>query len=77
MTAASPSDDAFEALRHELRAEPPAGFAALDPAALAELTRMLRDARHAELAAMEAAADKGLAFIPRLLRGAVKKVLFG
>lgn len=68
---------ALDDLKRELRADPPPAIAALDDADLARLTATLRGAREHQTAALEAATDQGLAFIPRLLRGTVKKVLFG
>jgi hypothetical protein len=63
-------------LRHELGGEPPPAIAALDDAQLEVLTTALRAARIHQAQALEAATESGLGFIPRLLRGAVKKVLF-
>lgn len=68
---------ALDDLRRELRADPPPAIAALDDADLARLTTALRDAREHQSTALEEATDQGLAFIPRLLRGTVKKALFG
>jgi hypothetical protein len=68
---------ALDDLRSELRADPPPAIAALDGADLARLTATLRAAREHQTAALEAATDHGLSFIPKLLRGTVKKVLFG
>jgi len=68
---------ALDDLKRELRADPPPSIAALDEADLARLAASLRAAREHQTAALEAATDQGLAFIPKLLRGTVKKVLFG
>lgn len=68
---------AHDELERELRAEPPPSIAALDDSDLARLTAALRAAREHQTAALEAATDHGLSFIPKLLRGTVKKVLFG
>ena len=68
---------ALDDLKRELLADPPAAIAALDEADLARLGETLRTAREHQTAALEAATDQGLAFIPKLLRGTVKKVLFG
>jgi hypothetical protein len=66
-----------EALRAELGADPPPAVAALAPAHLEALTAALAAARAHQAAALADAMDSGLGFVPRLLRGAVKKVLFG
>jgi len=68
---------ALDDLKRELCADPPGAITALDDADLARLTATLRAAREHQTAALEAATDQGLAFIPKLLRGTVKKVLFG
>jgi hypothetical protein len=68
---------ALDDLKRELRADPPPAIAALGETDLARLTATLRAAREHQTAALEGATDHGLAFIPKLLRGTVKKVLFG
>jgi hypothetical protein len=68
---------AHDDLERELRAAPPPSIAALDEAELARLTAALRAAREQQTAALVAATDHGLSFIPKLLRSTVKKVLFG
>lgn len=68
---------ALDDLKRELRADPPPAIAALEEGDLARLARALRTAREHQTAALEAATDQGLAFVPKLLRGTVKKVLFG
>lgn len=62
-------------LESELRDELPPSFAALDDADLERLAGMVRDARHEQRAALEAALEAGLRFIPRLLRGPIKRIL--
>jgi hypothetical protein len=70
-------NSALDDLRRELRADPPPAIAALDETDLARLAGALRAAREHQTAALTAATDHGLSFIPRLLRAPVKKVLFG
>jgi len=65
------------ALERELGAPPPDSFVALGPAELAALADALAAAREHQWAALEEASERGLRFVPRLLRGPVKKVLFG
>jgi len=64
-------------LRSELGAEPPPAIAALGDGELAVLTGALKAARDHQEQALAAATDAGLGFIPRLLRGPVKRILFG
>jgi hypothetical protein len=67
----------LEALTRALGAPPPEEIAALDAADLARLADALETARTRQVALAEKAAEDGLRFIPRLVRGPVKKVLFG
>ncbi len=67
----------LEALTRELGAPPPDEVAALDAADLARLAAALQAARTRQVALAEKAAEDGLRFIPRLVRGPVKKILFG
>jgi hypothetical protein len=62
-------------LKRELRAEVPPAIAALPETEVAALAGMLGDARERQRAALERALDEGLGFVPRLLRGPVKKAL--
>lgn len=55
----------------------PPGLAALGEADATRLVEAIEAARTRQSAALGAATDSGLEFIPRLLRGPVKKVLFG
>jgi hypothetical protein len=68
---------ALDDLKRELRADPPPAIAALDESDVIRLTTALRAAREHQTAALVAATDNGLSFIPKLLRAPVKKVLFG
>ena len=68
---------ALDDVKRELRADPPPAIASLEEADLARLTAALRAAREHQTAALVEATDNGLSFIPKLLRGTVKKVLFG
>jgi len=68
---------ALDDLKRELRADPPPAIAALDESDVVRLTAALRAAREHQTAALVAATDHGLSFIPKLLRTPVKKVLFG
>ncbi|MHB8692278.1 MAG: hypothetical protein ACYDHH_13630 [Solirubrobacteraceae bacterium] len=70
-------NDAVDQLRHELGAEPSKGLRELDPTEQERLAELLAIARRRQRRELEAAIDQGLAFVPRLARGAVKKALFG
>lgn len=63
-------------LAHALGAEPPAALAALDDARQQQLAEALVAAQERQAAAIDAAAERGLGFVPRLLRGPVKRMLF-
>jgi hypothetical protein len=69
--------DPLAELEHELRAEPPPAIAALTPPELETLYRALADARSAQNEALAKAVDDGLGFLPRIMRGAVKRALVG
>lgn len=68
-------DTALTALSAELRSDPPAGLARLNPDELEDLTAAIRDARKRQAAEIDAAGNRALGFIPRLLRGPVRKVV--
>ena len=67
--------DAVGELARELRAPVPSSVAALDSEDVAHLAGLIADARHRQAAEIAAAADRSLSFIPRLLRGPLRKVL--
>ena len=68
---------AFDRLARELGASPPSGFDDLSAAELTKLGDLLQQAREQQSAALQEALEGGLRFLPRLVRGAVKRVLFG
>ena len=69
--------DPLTALKAELGADPPPAVAALAPEHVEALANALAGARAHQADALADAMDSGLGFVPRLLRGAVKKALFG
>jgi hypothetical protein len=69
--------DPLSALEQEIRAVPPAAIAALDPGELEVLRAAVANARALQADALQRAIDDGLGFLPRLLRGAVKRALLG
>ena len=64
-------------LRAALRADPPAGLAALDDEVLATLAAAIREAEEHQRSELVAAGDRALRHVPALLRGPVRKALFG
>jgi hypothetical protein len=69
--------DPLADLREEIRAEPPPAIAALDQSELEVLREAVANARAVQNEALRKAVDDGLGVLPRLLRGAVKRALFG
>ena len=61
-------------LERELGGPPPPGVAALDDSQLEILAEAIRRVRHRQAAELEAAGDKALALIPRVLRGPVRRM---
>ena len=53
------------------------GLAALSDADIDALAKAIVDARRSQKEALAAAIDSGLNIVPRVLRGAVRKALFG
>lgn len=64
-------------LETELGAALPPGLAGLSDTDATHLADAIEAARKRQSAALRTATDSGLDFVPRLLRGPVKKVLFG
>lgn len=64
-------------LRAALRAEPPAGLAALDDAALITLAAAVREAQEHQARELRDAGDRALRLVPALLRKPVRKAMFG
>lgn len=69
--------DPLADLERELRAGLPPGIAALPRDHIAHLAAGLRDQRHAQLEAADGAIERGLGFLPRVLRIAVRRALMG
>lgn len=67
----------LDALQEELAGVVPPELAALSDRELELLQKLLADARQRQSTALDEAIDNGLRFIPGLIRGAVKLVLFG
>jgi hypothetical protein len=62
-------------LQRELKADLPPAIAGLPDKQVAKLAVLVGDSRHRQQAALAKALDDGLSFVPRLLRGPVKKAL--
>jgi hypothetical protein len=69
------ADVQLDALARVLGAEPPAALAALEPHELEDLARAIADARARQDAALDASAEAALGYIPRVLRGPVRRTL--
>lgn len=68
---------AKSALSSELRGRLPAVAEQLGPEELSDLTAAIREAKAAQAKELSDAADTALQHVPRLLRGAAKRVLLG
>ncbi len=64
-------------LEQEYGGSLPAGLAALSESDQETLVLAIEAARTRQSEALKKATENGLSFIPKLLRGPVKKVLFG
>jgi hypothetical protein len=62
-------------LEAELGSAAPSGLARLDADELKDLASAVRDARRRQAAEIDAAADRALGFVPRLLRGPIRRVV--
>ena len=71
------SAKAVRALASELGAPPPDGLAQLSQAQLDAFTALLRDAKRRQSGALESAVEEALEIVPRMVRGPVRKILFG
>jgi hypothetical protein len=69
------ADDGIDALRAQLRAEPPAGVARLTAEELADLTAAIAAAQRRQARALEEAGEQALGHLPKVLRIAVRKVV--
>jgi hypothetical protein len=63
------------ALEAQLGSQPPAGVARLDAGELADLTSAIRDARRRQAAEIEGVGDRALSFVPRVLRGPIRRMV--
>ncbi|MGH3739279.1 MAG: hypothetical protein ACRDT6_27315 [Micromonosporaceae bacterium] len=70
-------DDPLRELRTELGTPLPEGLDVFPAADAAQLATAVRDARARQRKALHAAVDEGLGLLPFLMRGTIKKILFG
>jgi hypothetical protein len=71
------SAKALRALEDELGGRPPDGLEAIADKDLRAFTALLHDAKQCQSEALEAAAEAALEIVPRMVRGPVRKILFG
>lgn len=69
------SEAGVEALEQQLRATPPAGVKALSDDQLRDLADAVGEARRRQATELAAAGEKALSFVPRFLRGPVRKIV--
>jgi hypothetical protein len=69
------AEDGLTGLERELRATVPDALKRLPDEDLRHLADAVRDARHRQAAALEAAGDHALGHVPKLLRGPIRKVV--
>jgi hypothetical protein len=70
-------EQALRALRDQLADGLPEGLAALHPRELADLATAVREARERQSAALDAAVHETMGHVPWLMRGPVRRILFG
>lgn len=71
------SAKAISDLEAELGGRPPEGLEGLTDAQLRIFTDALRGAKQRQSEALQAAVEQALEIVPRLVRGPVRKILFG
>jgi hypothetical protein len=69
------SQKALHDLREQLRSDPPSAVVALAEEDLHHLAEAIRTARARQAAALEHAADQGFSYVPRLLRGPIRRIV--
>ncbi len=69
------SQTALHDLHDQLRSDPPSALLALAEEDLHHLAEAIRSARARQAAALEQAADQGWSYVPRLLRGPIRRIV--
>ena len=70
-------DDAVDIFEGELGGEVPVGFEQLSDEQLLTLADLLQDAKARGQEELHDGVEDSLNFVPRLMRGSVRKILFG
>ncbi|MDP2709658.1 MAG: hypothetical protein Q8O56_00445 [Solirubrobacteraceae bacterium] len=70
-------DDAVDIIEQELGGQIPEGLEALADEQLLALADLLHDAKERQKRELEAGLEESLNIVPRLMRGSVRKILFG
>jgi hypothetical protein len=70
-----PAADPIADLARELRGPVPSEVASLDGAEIEHLAGLIAEARHRQAAEIGAAAERALSYVPRLLRGPLRRAL--
>lgn len=68
---------AVDTLEAQLGGRIPEGLEVLSAAELATLAGLLREARRRQARELDEGVEESLDFVPRLVRGPVRKILFG
>jgi hypothetical protein len=69
------SGKAIDELRDQLRRDPPAALRTLAEEDLRHLAQAIRAARARQAEALERAAEQGFSYVPRLLRGPIRRIV--
>jgi hypothetical protein len=69
------SREPLQELRDQLRGEPPRALLELAEEDLRHLAGAIRAARARQAAALEQAGEQGFSYVPRLLRGPIRRIL--
>ena len=69
------SEEDWRYLREQLRAEPPEALRALPGEHLRHLADAISTARRRQAEALHQAGDQAFGYVPRLLRGPIRKIL--
>jgi hypothetical protein len=69
------NEEDWRYLREQLREEPPEALRALPGEHLRHLADAIASARHRQAAALQEAGDQAFHYVPRLLRGPIKRIL--
>ena len=71
------SAKAMRGLEEELGGRAPDGLQALTDAQVLAFTELLRDTKRRQSEGLRAAVEQSMEIVPRMVRGPVRKILFG